>query len=367
MELRSLIAPSLLASLASLAFAGAAHADPIEKPPGKVVLPLSGLEVNLPKDARKGFRWALSGSYSYIDGGKSFDGRDVIDGKVGDKLVSGSWVHVGYFDAGDCGKVVAELDVPDRWTAESDLFGQHWSVAGGTWDFGDPLGKAPAIALCASKPNRASLLLYHFFLADRDLDKDKVLAAVGKVALFAEVTKAWVADKTGPSQPTQHPEIRRRGDIEASRKVHLDKMDIDVTVPDDGYLWLVRGPDPDVMSDFFDRMAPALPDVSLETARAPGATCDELFPASGPDAPKRKDEPAAKGVPEGWRSLGTMIVPSGGLERLVCREHEGVALVAGLLVTPADRPEGRDFGPLATLLKALAEGSDASPPPATPR
>ena len=77
-------------------------ADPLPVRSGKVVLPITGLAVDLPKDARKTATWALSGSWSLSNGGASFDGRDVIDQKVGDKLVAGNWVHVGYFDAGEC-------------------------------------------------------------------------------------------------------------------------------------------------------------------------------------------------------------------------------------------------------------------------
>ncbi len=98
--------------------------------------------------------WALSGSWSLTEGGESFDARDVVDQKVDGKLVSGTWVHIGYFNAGDCAAVVQQLEVPDRWTAERDLWGHHWNMASGTWDFHNDLGKAPVIAMCAPRPQR---------------------------------------------------------------------------------------------------------------------------------------------------------------------------------------------------------------------
>ena len=91
--------PSLARSAAALVLAalfrslGPAYADPVTVPPGKAVLPLTGLSLVLPKDKRKGATWSLSGSWSFTDGGSSFDSRDVIDLKVDGKIVAGTWVH----------------------------------------------------------------------------------------------------------------------------------------------------------------------------------------------------------------------------------------------------------------------------------
>ncbi|MFO0746741.1 MAG: hypothetical protein U1F43_13875 [Myxococcota bacterium] len=358
---RSLLVSLVAAAALGAAGAGSAHADPIEVPSGKVILPLTGLAIDLPKDKRKGAVWALSGSWSFTDNGASFDARDVIDQKVDGKLVAGTWVHIGYFNAGDCSKVVQELDVPDRWTAERDLWGHHWNVAGGTWDFGNDLGKAPVLALCAPRPNRASLLLYRFFVGDKDaLDQEARMALITKDALLDRVTKAWEKDATGPVKPMQRPELKRRGDIEAARTVHLEKSAIDVALPSDGFAWIVRGSDAEAMSDYLDRMAPSVADISLEIARAPGMKCDELFATTGPDAPKRKDEPAPKNIPDGWKSLGTMVLDA-ALERIVCRDSGPAALVVGVLATPTDAAEVKDFTGFAPLLAALAAGSDAKP------
>lgn len=364
---RSVVGFVTLSTLAvALGAAPRAHADPVEVSGGKVTLALTGLVVDLPKDARKEAVWSLAGSWSFTDGGVAFDARDVIDQKVAGKLVGGSWVHVGYFNAGGCDAVVKELDVADRWTAEADLWGRHWSVAGGTWDFANDLGKAPVVALCSPQPNRASLLLYHFFIGDPARDQAALIEAVGKQTVLRRVTEAWAAGRIAPVLSLKRPELKMRGTIAAARTVHLSKSGFDVALPDDGYAWLARAPEADVTSDFLDRMAPALPDVSLEVARAPGTECSAVFP-TGEDAPKYKKESAPRGIPSGWKSLGTLIMDTEPgekeprLERIVCRDAGGTALVVGLIAMPTGAAETRDFGSFTALFEALAKGSDAAP------
>lgn len=357
---------ALTLGLGLLAITPAALADPIDVAPGPVVLPMTGLALTLPADPRKGAKWSLTGSWSLTEGGSAFDARDVVDLKVDGKMVAGNWVHVGYFNAGDCGAVVKTLDVPDRWTAERDQWGLHWHVAGGTWDFANDLGKVPVVALCAPRPNRASLLLYHFFVqTEAPLGRDAQLAAIAKDALLMAVAEAWSKERFGAVQPTKRVEVKRRGDLLAARKVRLERAAMDLALPDDGYVWLVRPPGKDDSSDYLDRMAPAMPDVSVELARAPGMRCDGIFPTTGPDAPQRAKEPPPKGVPTGWTSLGAMVIPS-GLERVICRDSKGTATIVGLIVTPAKADIGQNFRTLVPLLDAIAAGGDAAPLKAAP-
>ncbi len=326
-------------------------AEPLPVRSGKVVLPITGLAVDLPKDARKNATWALSGSWSLSNGGAAFDGRDVIDLKVGDKLVAGNWVHVGYFDAGECAKVVQELDVPDRWTAQQKLWGQDFQVAGGTWDFENDLGKRPAIALCAAGAGGSSLLLYHFFLEPKPPTTTKAaLAAIAKDKLLPRVTKAWSTGATGPATPTTLPQIKQRGDIAAARTVTLGQTKLEVALPADGFVWLARNGDDG--SDFLDRMAPSLPDVTLEVGRAPSATCAALMPELIATQ-QTFTEPPPTGVPFGWTAYPTLQLDK-ARERLVCKDVDGAALVVGLMATPPTSPAGRDFAPLAPVLEALA-------------
>ncbi|HVV84226.1 MAG TPA: hypothetical protein VHE35_14235 [Kofleriaceae bacterium] len=322
---------------------------PVPMRAGKVVLPITGLAIELPKDARKTATWMLSGSWSLGDDGTSFDGRDVIDQKLGDKLVAGNWIHIGYFNAGACEKVVQELDVPDRWTSEADLWGLHFQVAGGTWDFESELGKAPAVALCTATADGQSLLLYHFFLEDRPPTGTAGVDVLAKDRLLERVARAWKAGQSGVAWPTHRPEIRQRGSTPAARRVTLSASKLDVALPDDGFVWLVRtGADG---TDFLDRMAPSLPDVTLEVARMVGSTCDTLVPAIA-EANGTYDEPAPTGVPLGWRAYPTLQIDTHH-ERLICRDVNGAALIVGLLGSPSLAPASRDFAPFAPVLSAL--------------
>ncbi len=342
-------------ALAALAApASRAVADPIAVRSGKVVLPITGLAIELPRDPRKAATWKLSGSWSLTDGGAAFDGRDVVDLEVGGKLVAGNWIHLGYFNAGGCAAVVEELDVADRWRAEADLYGLHFQVAGGTWDFENDLGKVPALALCTPAERGGSLLLYHFFLEARPPAGKAGIAVIAKDKLLDRVARAWKAGKTGPVLTTRRPEIRRRGDLAAVRTVTLAQSKLEVALPDDGFVWLARSP-ADGSSDFLDRMAPSLPDVTIEVATVPGQTCAALQ-AGLVGAATVVAEPPPLGVPAGWVAYPTIAVEDRH-ERVICRDVGQAALIAGLLVAPKTAPAARDFGPYAPVLQALVDAA----------
>ena len=128
--------------------------DPIAVKSGAVVLPISGLALDLPADPRADFTWGLSSSDALSDNGKVFDGRDVIDEKIKDELVAGTWVQVGYFDAGDCKATVGATALTGAWTEDRDFYGLRWCLRGGTFDLGADLGKVPAVAMCAHREGR---------------------------------------------------------------------------------------------------------------------------------------------------------------------------------------------------------------------
>ena len=333
--------------------AGQGHADPLIVTSGKVVLPVSGLAVDLPKDPRKWAAWSLAGSWSLTSGGASFDGRDVIDQKVGDTLVAGNWIQVGYFDAGACEAVVQELDVPDRWTAAGTLGGVKVAAAGGTFAFDGPLGKVPAVALCAGPADGARLLVYHFYV-DRKAPRPgaPTLAALRKDRLLERVIKAWRTGASGPVATTHRPEIRQRGDLPAARPVTLPTSGLTVQLPDDGFVWLAHTAEGE--ADRLDRMAPATPDLTVEVARLADRTCAQV-----PDAidVAHKADPAPLGVPPGWIALPTLDLGT-TLERIVCHQAGDDALVVGLLGTPPTALAARDFTPLALLLAALADAAE---------
>jgi hypothetical protein len=342
----------LIATLLLCTVASPARSEPVVVKPGKVVLPMSGLEIELPKDSRKGHTWSVSGSYALDD---AFDSRDVIDEKVDGKLVAGSWVLVGYFSAGDCEATVAGTTLESPWTAKQDLWGQKWSIRGGIFTFEGDLGKVPAVVLCTTRPDRKSLLLYRFFLdlptttAQADLQ-----TKLAKLPMLARVTKSWASDRVSNTPPLRRPEVRNRGKLEAVRTVALEVTSLALTMPDDGYVWVPRahGENDDPV-DWLDRMAPAVPEIDIEIAKLPNVTCQAF--AENLEAPRAKGFRSSH-VPEGW-TVGPVLEVTGTPEYTVCREIKGNAIVVGMFNLPIKGPTAGDFTPVAPMLEAIARAA----------
>ncbi len=343
-----------LASVAlALGLAAPAHADPIVVKPGKVVLPLSGLELDLPKDKRKGHSWLLSASFSFDSG---FDARDVLDEKVGDDLIAGTWVLVGYFTAGECKAVVAGAAFEDALFTQETLYGLTWQVASGIYDFESDLGKVPAVALCTERPDRKALLIYHFFVEPpATRSHEGYVAALAKKTHLERITKSWQKDRTATSPPLRRPEVRNRGQIAPSRTATLKVSGLTLTLPDDGFGWLPRPAEPgaEATVDWFDRMAPALPELTCELARVPDASCQEVF--DNITMPRAKGRPT-KSVPEGW-TVGPVLDVDGDPEHTVCREIKGVTYIVGVFNDPHDAPEAGDFTSMQPMLQAIVDAA----------
>jgi hypothetical protein len=343
--LRSVLLMFIL-SLVTLA-APPARADPTQVKPGKVVLPLSGLEIELPKVTRKDFTWNLASSYSVAGG--SYDGRDVIDEKIGDKIEAGTWVMLGYFTAGDCKKVLAAQDLTDTWDAEVEFVGRKWAARGGMYKFDSDLGKVPSVSICGHREGHKDLLLQHFYVADRTIGRKAILAGLPKVAVIDQAARAWLADSWAPVVPLRQTEVRRRGDA-AKSPFHLAKSGIDLTMPDDGYVWIHRKPAADDSTDWLDRMAPALPELTLELIRVPGSTCASVLNGI---TTARSNLPGPRNLPREWIAGPTLLVNSES-ERTVCRQVGSDAVVVGVFATPNKLPAATDFSPLGPLLEAIA-------------
>jgi hypothetical protein len=330
--------------------------DPIVVKPGAVVLPISGLALDLPVDRRADFTWSLSASYALSDNGTSFDGRDVIDEKIKDKLVAGSWVQVGHFDAGDCKATVGATELTDAWNDERDFYGLHWCLRGGTFDLGADIGKVPAVVMCAHSGERKDLLIHRFFIdLPQESAHENIIAALAKTTVLERVALAWQQDAWAAVKPRQRPEVRNRGDVEPVRTVTLAKTGLMLALPEDGCIWLVRKPGEDDAVDWLDLMAPGLNEVTIEVVRVPNTTCQQVF--DGITTEKRYDAPPVN-VPEGWTAGPTLVV-NGHLERVVCRSIGGSAVLVGLFNVP-DRGRGAgDFTMLAPMLAAIAKAADA--------
>ncbi len=343
-------------ALAAVMLTGVAvSGEPIVVKSGAVVLPISGLAFDLPVDRRADFTWSLSSSYALSDNGKSFDGRDVIDEKIKDKLVAGSWVQIGYFDAGDCKATVGQTELTDAWNEERDFYGLHWCLRGGTFDLGD-IGKVPAVVMCAHREGRKDLLIHRFFIdLPQESAHENIIAALAKTILLERVALAWQQDAWAVVKPRQRPEVRNRGKVEPVRTVKLVKSGLTLTLPEDGFIWLVRAPGEGDVVDWLDLMAPGMNEVTIEVARIPETTCQKVI--DGITTEKRYDAPPAN-VPEGWTAGPTLVV-NGHLERVVCCSIGGSAILVGLFNVPDQGRGAGDFAKLAPMLAAIAKAAGA--------
>lgn len=332
----------------------AARAQPVVVPAGQVVLPITGLAFELPAHPDKGASWHLTASWNLTPTGDGFDGRDVIDEKVGDAISAGTWVHVGFFHSGQCTKVVRTVELDRAWESKVTIAGREAVVRGGVFEFDSGgLGRRPAAVLCFERGARKQLLMHRFFLDQPEaMTQEAMLEALGSIALIDRVVGAWVNDRFDTSKPPlRRVGVRRRGGPEASREVRLENAGFSVKLPDDGLVWLRSRPAAGQETDWLDLMAPSLPEVSVEIVVVRGASCDGFF--GGLTVDRRKDS-APKHVPAGWLAGPTLIV-DGEPELTTCKPIGADALVVGLFVQPFSEDIAR-YGPL---LEALATGAAA--------
>ncbi len=334
------------------------RAEPTELPSGRVTLPLSGLDLELPKDKRKGHTWNLSASYALE--GDGFDGRDVIDEKIDGKLVSGTWVLVGHFSKGDCKAVLGSGELADAWNAESKLFGADFQIRGGVFDFAGELGKTASVMLCTERTGveageRKALLLYHFFIDRPTTTSQKdLLAALSKRPALERATRAWLNDKVVHTPPLRQPNVRNRGDVLPNRKVTLQKADLSFELPDDGYIWLPRVGAEDEAVDWFDRLAPALPELSVEVMLAE-ASCELVFESIS--APRFAKAPAARNLPPTWMA-GPVLDIDGDPEYTLCRTFGARSVIVGVFLDRRFKKEQGDHTSLSGFLAALSKAFD---------
>lgn len=327
------------------------RADPIPLVSGPANLSTSGLLIDLPK--KKGVTYMLSASWA-LNSDTTFDGRDVVDEKVGDKLVAGSWVMVGWFTAGDCMAVVKAADLENTWERPAlKLWGATFAARGGVFTFDGSLGKKPAMALCLNRGDRKQLLLYRFFLDQpTDMTEAQMLKEIPKAAVLERAYRAFAKDKLALGEPLSRPEVRNRGKIEAARALDFPGLSFGITLPNDGAVWL-KGEGPDKI-DQLDRMVPAIPEITVEMARFDEAeSCQEAFDALTATQTKVKLD----GVPSGWE-VGPRLTLEGGTQELtLCHKVPWGALIVGVFVQPLST----DVSTLAKLLDTLAAAADKAP------
>ncbi|MSU47113.1 MAG: hypothetical protein EXS42_08340 [Lacunisphaera sp.] len=233
----------------------------------------------------------------------------------------------------------------------ASLWDAEWQVRGGKWDFGNDLGIKPALVLAIRQsPEGPSLMLHHYFLRDAELSRDDMLARAQESPILRAVFQAYWKGQYGPSLPTRNPAVKVRENSVAAREVVLPKAGLRVQLPDDGFVWLAR-PDPksNATADYLDRLAPSLPDVSVEVATIDAVSVPEVITKiSGPNS--RKD-PAPANLPAGWEPGPSFKLGDGIWEPTACKLIGAKVLVVGFLRTP----RVIDVEPFTPVLSALAE------------
>lgn len=95
------------------ALAPAQSVTPVDLAGGVVVLPISGLEIELPA-APAGCRYAVTGRWA-LDEGEYFIGQDEIETVRGDSLIAYDVVWMGYFGDDQGQAVINNLPIANAW------------------------------------------------------------------------------------------------------------------------------------------------------------------------------------------------------------------------------------------------------------
>jgi hypothetical protein len=254
----------------------------------------------------------------------------------------------GYFTAGGCSETLATAKLDAAWTQDATLWGESWSARGGVFTFENALGRRPAVVLCRGTGEGPTLLLYHFLANQPEtLPQAAVMDSVGKSGALAAASKSFTAVRTKPVFPTRRTDVRNRGNEPAARRVTLSVSGLEVDLPPDGYLWL---PDSSDTADFFDRLLPTFPQVTLETVFVPNVSCASILSSLGPEA---RDEHRPLALPDGWLG-GPAVEVEGETELTMCRAVGASALLVGVF----QGQDNRDVSPLHPMLGALQAAAE---------
>lgn len=342
----------LLLGVQAVQAAPAPPVTPLLVPPAgrQVVLPVTGLSVRLP--ARKDLRCEIRGAWGMA--GSEFWGRDSVDewGPDG-RPVAGTWVSVGWFLAGGSTEVAREtardLGLTRVWEGRTALWGLDFSVVGGLHDFQRDPGVRPALVLVAEGGEGApSLVLVHFLSSARtDMPRDRMLAQAGGSPTLAAVVEAWSDGLWGDAQPTRDPAVRQPEDFRASRPLRLTVSGLQVHLPEDGFVW-TEEPEPGEATDFLHRLAPALPEVTVEVMIRHALTAREAF---GPGVEPSAWSTPPRNVPAPWTAGPRLTTVEGVRETTVALARSGRVLVVGFLANPPVT-DLEDYQPLLRALEA---------------
>ncbi len=269
---------------------------------GEVVLPLAGIAVDLP--ARAGLGYEVTGSWK-LDG-MAFEGGDTIDELRAGKVVATTWVSVGWFEVGGCLDVLRYAPIEAPWELPKvALWGTRWAARGGIYRGGSEMDGRPVVTLCLERGERKQLVLSRFPIeavaSGGTTQRAQLLREVRRSEVLRRIYRSFAKDRTVVTAPAR--DARNRGEIAAQREVTMLWSEVTLTLPDDGFVW-VTGADLAGV-DRFERMAPALPELSLAVARvdAPMTCRGDGLALVGGQALARPPT----GLPAGWEAGPTSV------------------------------------------------------------
>lgn len=324
------------------ALAPAQVVTPFELTAGVVVLPVSGLEIELPA-APTGCRYLVTGSWE-LGEGERFSGHDEIATMCGDSLIANDLVWMGFY-GDDLGKSVLDgLPLASAWEDHITMWDASTRpVRGGLMEV-DGRGTTPMAAVGISYGER-TIIVEHFWTNEagkppRTITVDEVdnLGVPRAVGYFRSTYELV------PAQPTHLASVANTGALPATRTALLPNLGKRITFPDDGYVWLVLGGDPEAPADVIERRAPFTPWLRLEINYFWGYTGKSLLASMN----ARQVDERVWNLPDGWVAQPTLEIE--GVRRLLVTRDDmnGVTSVAIHLGT-----YNRDMTGLHPILEAI--------------
>jgi len=317
-----------------------------------VTLTLAGLAIDLPH--KDGVDYVVSGSWR--TDGSSFEGGDAIDEVRDGRSMSTTWASIGWFEDGGCLDLLRLAPIDDAWEfPRLALWGARWTARGGIYRGGGEMDGRPIVTLCVERGERKQLVLSRFALdLATTATRTQLLRDARKSEVLRRVYRSFAGDRTVASAPAR--EARNRGTIAAAREVTMLWSEVTFTLPDDGSIW-IAGADLSGI-DRFERMAPALPELSTAVARVDAPfTCGEALALVGGEALAKP----ATSLPTGWLAGPTSTGPT-HRSLSACRAFKWGVLVVGVV----SASKAFDYGPVAPLLEAIAHGADVAERSAKP-
>ncbi len=315
-----------------------------------VVLPLAGVALDLRDSGRTTYR--VSATWSLRD--TLYEGHDVITETTEGQSTT-TWLAVGWLDNLTCADLLAHAPIDAAWArADVRLWGERWFVRGGVSRHEEALAGRPVIALCRARGEHKAALVTHFLPASRFADEpDALLDALRRARVPTSISAALQGPRTVDTRPAERAGVVNVGPDPAVRTVRMRWAGFEVELPRDGNVW-IAAPDEEGL-DLFERVAPALPELSIIVARLEGApSCEVAFDLIG-GAPLRR---APVGLPEGWRYGRTLV--TGDYRGIgLCRPYASGVILAGV----ATGNDLADVTAAAPLLTAIARAADAAVSP----